>query len=389
MERKLRAGIRPASSVARYDRPRLVVTPRPQTYMDVMAPGAAMQPVAKTGKSSTQVKPPSQPMAYFDVKPVKAPSQTVQRTSPTLRPLSKPQQLVADIAPAPQRANLPTTPISQPVVLPVTEPVPTTVATQQAIQETPAMVTEHSTQEHAEPATPKKKRKLKHLLKKPSKRHALHGMAALLFVAGIYVAVDGWLANQAVKTQATVLSAQVDKEEAQPESQPTGRDALSETKPAGVSGYKVAPDLPRAIKIPTLGVNARVLHLGVKKDNSLAAPSNIYDAGWYTASARPTDKGGAILIDGHVSGPTKPGVFYGLKKLKGGEEIVLERGDGQALTFVVKQIETVTTGEVDMLRLLNSAEPGRLGLNLITCGGEFDAKNSAYKSRVLVFAVQK
>lgn len=381
MERKLDAGVRSSRSIPRYERPRIVVAPR--KYMDVVTPGVASSPTSqpKIGKPTAQPKPQSLPAKYFDVKPHVAPSQEVQRTAPTLEPLTK---VVADVVPAPE-------PTTQPVA--VAEPLPA-ASRRPAVASSPEITKSHAPQstpeERAEPVAPKKKRKLKHLLKKPTKRHALHGMAALLFVAGVAVSVEGWLANQTVKTQATVLSAQVDKKEGEaPEAQPTGRDALSESKPASVSGYKVAPGLPRAIKIPVLGVNARVLHLGVKKDNSLAAPSSIYDAGWYTSSARPTDAGGAILIDGHVHGPTKPGVFFNLKKLKGGEEIVLERGDGQALTFVVRHVETVAVEQVDMLKLLNSVEPGRLGLNLITCGGEYDAKNTEYKSRTMVFAAQK
>lgn len=383
MERKLHAGNRPARSIARYDRPRLAVAPRTQTYMDVM-PGTAVVSSSRRAPAEPVVQPKviqPQPMKYFDVKPLAVPSQAVARVAPTIKPLTK---TLSDIAPAPRV-------VVQPIEVPETVPTPPLEAQSNdtPISVVPDTSVQPESNEHSE-SEPKKKRRLRHLLKKPTKRHALHGMAAVLFVAGMYVAVDGWIANQTVKTQAAVLSAQVDKDDGkQQEAEPTGRDALSETKPAGVSGYRVAADLPRAIKIPAIGVNARVLQLGVKKDNSLAAPSNIYDTGWYTGSSKPGDPGGAVLIDGHVHGPTQKAVFFRLKQLKAGDEIAVERGDGLVVTFAVRHVETIDVGQVDMLKLLNSVEPGTLGLNLITCGGTYDADNTEYKSRTLVYAVKK
>jgi LPXTG-site transpeptidase (sortase) family protein len=207
-------------------------------------------------------------------------------------------------------------------------------------------------------------------------------MASLLFIVGVYVAIDGWLVNRAASTQTQVLAAQSADTS-------NDRDNLTEDKPSGTKGYKVAPDLPRTIQIPSIGVDARVLQLGVKANNELATPTNIHDAGWYTGSSKPTDKAGAILIDGHVSGPTKRGVFYDLKKLKAGDELTLERGDGVKLTFAVTRTKTVKVEEVDMGEMMRSDVPAKLALNLITCGGSFDVKSNEFASRVLVFAVQK
>lgn len=216
------------------------------------------------------------------------------------------------------------------------------------------------------------------------KPHVLQGMAALLFIFGMYVAIDGWLGSREASEQAQVLSSRAGDEDS------SGDDeVLDEKAPAHTSTYKVAPDLPRILEIPSIGVSTRVLQLGVKSDNSLAAPSNIHDAGWYTGSAKPTATAGAMLMDGHVSGPTKNGVFYDLKKLKAGDDIVVERGDGQRLTFAVMRVETIQVESVDMGELMRSDDPSKLGLNLITCGGLFDARTNTFRSQVLVFSVQK
>ena len=96
-----------------------------------------------------------------------------------------------------------------------------------------------------------------------------------------------------------------------------------------------------------------------------------------------------MLVDGHVSGPTKRGVFYDIKKLHSGDEIVIERGDGFKTTFVVSKVVTTKANEVDMAALLRSADENKLGLNLITCGGTFNSKTNSFESRVQVFAVKK
>lgn len=365
MERKQGAVVRSSRSIPRHQRPRISVAPR--VYMDIMAPGVSLS-VEKTAAKKPVVSSAPSTVGSLDFKPLSAPSKTVHRTAPTLKPISKiPLDIPPELELVMQSQTDPVSPIAP-------EPV------------SPSPVEKLSFEVPAKSAVSIKKRKHRTLLKKPAKRHILHGLAVLLFIAGVYVAADGLLANRAIQQQASVLGARVQREkptESKFEAKEHG--ALSERLPTGLGGYSVAPDLPRVLHIPSLKVVAPVLHLDARADDSLAAPRNIYETGWYKSSARPTDKDGAILINGHVKGPTKNGVFSGLKDLKGGEVIVLERGDRQMITFVVKSVENVEANTVDMTKLLKSVEPGKLGLNFITYGDESDVA----KSRVIVYAVQK
>ncbi|MEO5499503.1 MAG: class F sortase, partial [Candidatus Saccharimonadales bacterium] len=226
--------------------------------------------------------------------------------------------------------------------------------------------------------------KNKNTLFRTKKPLIIQSFATLLFIFGLYVALDGWMINRAAQTQVKVLAVQASN------SNNTTEEAVIDEEPtSGPEGYHVAPELPRALFIPSINVSTRVLHLGVEKDNSLSAPSSISDAGWYNASAKPGDTHGAMLIDGHVSGPSKKGVFYNIKNLKAGDEIIVEKGDSSRFTFLVKDVNTVSANQVDMAKMLESFEPSRLGLNLITCGGQFNSTKNQYESRVLVFAVLK
>lgn len=99
------------------------------------------------------------------------------------------------------------------------------------------------------------------------------------------------------------------------------------TKPTkkAVDNYVVAPDLPRYISAPEISVpKTRVIQLGLLANNQIAAPSNIYDAGWYNGSAKP-GQDGAMFIYAHVSSWTANGVFYNLKNLVPGDKVTIER----------------------------------------------------------------
>lgn len=175
---------------------------------------------------------------------------------------------------------------------------------------------------------------------------------------------------------------------------PTSNDqpatpAVDESKPPTnwISGYKVAADLPKVIRIPGAKVEARVVGVGTTSEGAMVAPKNIYDAGWYESSSKP-GQGGAVLVDGHATGPTATGVFGGINKLKQGDKITIERGDGKTLTYSVNKVAKMPVGQVNMSELMLPYQAGTNGLNLITCAGEYDAKSNTYPDRVLVFATQ-
>jgi sortase (surface protein transpeptidase) len=162
-----------------------------------------------------------------------------------------------------------------------------------------------------------------------------------------------------------------------------------DTKPPSdnaLADYKVASDLPRAIYINGINVAARLMPMGVNSDNSLQAPKNIYDAGWYSASAKPGQPG-AMLVDGHSSETgTHYGLFSYLSDLKNGDQIEIERGDGVGFTYTVVHAEIDSIDNVDMGKLLVPYGDAEQGVNLIACTGAWTSDNSTLDHRILVFA---
>jgi sortase (surface protein transpeptidase) len=219
---------------------------------------------------------------------------------------------------------------------------------------------------------------------KPVKTTLLTGMAVVLFILGVGIGISSLRTNNHV-------AAQVQRIADTNESSSAGEDPEVPSEAASdgdLANYRVAPTLPRIVTIPKIGVEARVLRLGVKANNELKAPSNIFDAGWYEGSAKPGEAG-AVLLDGHVSGPTRQGVFYKAKTLQAGDRITIERGDGTVFNYRVHSLKTSDADSVDMAAALTSVVAGRPGLNLITCAGAVDASGTGFTQRTVVFAVQE
>jgi sortase (surface protein transpeptidase) len=141
--------------------------------------------------------------------------------------------------------------------------------------------------------------------------------------------------------------------------------------------------VPDAIAIPSLGVKSSLEHLDVGTDGVLAVPKNYASAGWWSGGPKPGADGAAVIV-GHVDSRKGPAVFFRLRSLKAGDEIVVHRVDNTEVTFVVDAIrqyekETLPT------RTVYGPTPTP-ALRLITCGGAFDSKTKSYRDNVVVFA---
>lgn len=158
--------------------------------------------------------------------------------------------------------------------------------------------------------------------------------------------------------------------------------------PPSVDYYRTAATYPRVIRIAKHKIEARVLALAIAPSGALKAPGNIFDGGWYRDSARPGEPG-AMVVDGHVYGPTKPAVFKKLNTLVAGDQIEIERGDGKRFVYTVQASELVDADKVDMSKVMVPYVAGKPGLNVITCGGKFDIINGKYPQRTVVYAVME
>lgn len=165
----------------------------------------------------------------------------------------------------------------------------------------------------------------------------------------------------------------------------------SEVSQDAVDSHTVPASDPRYITIPAIGVNkTRIYPVGVTDQNLLDTPRNIHDAGWYKKSMTPGTDYGAVLINAHNGGINKDGVFARLSELKESDEITVERGDGKKYTYVVVENQNMSLEDVakdGMKMMMQSADPEKEGLNLITCAGKWIPRIQQFDQRVMLRAV--
>jgi sortase (surface protein transpeptidase) len=208
--------------------------------------------------------------------------------------------------------------------------------------------------------------------------------AVLVLVGGIgFIGFDVWQTNTALKQDLSKTVTALGSPSAGAHQENEGRDETP-VESSSIDSYKVASSLPRVITITDAKVRARVLSMDVNPDNSIQAPINIFDAGWYTGSAKPGEPG-AALIDAHASGATRQGLFAYLDTLEVNDTVEVERGDGVTFIYEVAYTEIVEKDTLDMAKLLKTYGDAPQGLNLITCTGTYVKEQSTYDHRVVVY----
>ncbi|OYW84138.1 hypothetical protein B7Z17_04560, partial [Candidatus Saccharibacteria bacterium 32-49-10] len=217
------------------------------------------------------------------------------------------------------------------------------------------------------------------------KKFLLIAIAVLVLLATAYIAYDTWMTNNRAQTLLTgTASASTNPSEWNKEDE--GQDETE--APANLlANYKVEASLPRALYSDKLDIAARILPMSVNTDGSIQAPKNIFDAGWYNGSVKPGETG-AMFIDGHASGPTREGLFAYLDTLEVGDELQVEKGDGEKLTYRVVHTETVALADVDMREVLLPRDGVSKAMNLMTCTGKWLPLEKTYDHRVIVYTEQ-
>jgi hypothetical protein len=149
-----------------------------------------------------------------------------------------------------------------------------------------------------------------------------------------------------------------------------------------VRAYPVTA-VPTSVRIPRINVASSLDRLGQLPDGTVQPPGRWQVAGWYQGGPRPGEPGSAVVL-GHVDSTNGPAVFYRLRELRRGDEILVGRADGSSVRFVVERTgeypkKWFPTQQVYYPTLTPE-------LRLVTCGGQFDFSTGHYKSNVIVFA---
>lgn len=191
-----------------------------------------------------------------------------------------------------------------------------------------------------------------------------------------------WRAAACVALGATAVVCSAIAVMAPPEPAPPSPPASSGSSFRSVRSYVDVAE-PVRLRIPTLGIDAPLTHLGVAADRSIEVPTDYDTPGWFDGGPRPGQPGPAVIL-GHVDSKAGPAVFYRLARLPVGAEVLVDRADGSTVGFRVRGTQHVAKAAFPTDRVYApTLEPS---LRLVTCGGVFDHSRSSYLDNVIVYA---
>ncbi|MEU0948780.1 class F sortase [Streptomyces canus] len=141
---------------------------------------------------------------------------------------------------------------------------------------------------------------------------------------------------------------------------------------------------PTAFRIPSLGIDAPVMGLGLTKGRELSTPpvDKPKLVGWYRGGPTPGESGTAIAV-GHRDTMTGPAVFAALAQVKPGKLIEAGRADGRTAVYTVDRVKVFDKAGFPDKEVYGPVR--RPELRVITCGGLF-TRRTGYTSNVVVFA---
>lgn len=139
--------------------------------------------------------------------------------------------------------------------------------------------------------------------------------------------------------------------------------------------------VPAKLIISKIGVDARVLPMGLTTTGNMESPLTNSDTGWYRYGTRPGNDGSAV-IDGHL-GLSSEAVFGKLDQLGVGDIISVVDDQNTTISFRVRKIEAYDRSS-DATDIFNSKSGAHL--NLITCNGDWEAKQATYSKRLVIFS---
>jgi LPXTG-site transpeptidase (sortase) family protein len=142
--------------------------------------------------------------------------------------------------------------------------------------------------------------------------------------------------------------------------------------------------LPVRLKIPSINVDAAVEYVGLTQDGRVDVPKGPSGVAWFELGPIPGETGSAV-VDGHSGWKNGvPAAFDNLYKMQIGDKIYVENQSGTEITFVTREIRSYDKNEA-VSDVFNSND-AQAHLNLITCAGDWNAREKTHSKRLVVFA---
>jgi len=153
---------------------------------------------------------------------------------------------------------------------------------------------------------------------------------------------------------------------------------FEQAAPAAIVG------IPIRLIIPAINIDTTIAPVGLTANGAMGVPVGPTGTTWFDLGPRPGEIGSAVIA-GHEG--WKDGIFAifdNLHKLQPGDKIYIVDDGGATTTFAVRT--SVLYGQNANAATVFSSSDGLVHLNLITCGGTWNAAEKSYSNRLVVFA---
>ncbi len=157
---------------------------------------------------------------------------------------------------------------------------------------------------------------------------------------------------------------------------------LEQVSPYALAGKPMAKSVPMRLQIPAIGVDTKLVGLGLASDGTLEVTKSGFPASWYTGAPTPGQVGPAI-ITGHSTWSKSQAVFYRLGSLRQNDLITVGRQDGSVATFRVTKVELYAKSNFPTKAVYGNID--HAGLRLITCGG-YSIYTGLNEKNIVVYA---
>ncbi|WP_019806564.1 class F sortase [Saccharomonospora halophila] len=153
---------------------------------------------------------------------------------------------------------------------------------------------------------------------------------------------------------------------------------------SGVEKPVLPASKPVRLRIPAIGVDTDAfVDLGLDAEKRMEVPEGAHEIGWYNQSPTPGEMGPSVLA-AHVDWNNEKGVFYDLRKLGDGADVIVDRADGSSVLFEVHAVERYPKKEFPTEKVYGDTHHPEL--RLITCGGVFDRSAQSYEDNDVAYA---
>jgi LPXTG-site transpeptidase (sortase) family protein len=142
--------------------------------------------------------------------------------------------------------------------------------------------------------------------------------------------------------------------------------------------------LPLRVEIPKISITTKLVPLGTTTNNFLDVPKDAANVGWYEKGIKPGQVGIALLIGHYDTYTGRPAVFYRLRDLMVGDEVVVYTSKDERFVFKVTQISSEAYRDFPIDLVYGQTKD--IEVRLITCDGIWLKNESSYSKRLIVSA---